>query len=73
MNNMDNYIVVNGKKAELTDEQLKALGIEVKKKRNNPFGEIENNTYYFYIGANDTIVSTVNINTVIDKNIYITM
>lgn len=27
MNNK-NYIVINGKKAELTDEQIKALGIK---------------------------------------------
>ena len=32
---MENYIVINGKKAELTIEQLKALGIEVEK--HNPF------------------------------------
>ena len=30
MNN-ENYIVINGKKAELTEEQLKQLGIEVGK------------------------------------------
>ena len=36
-NNMENYIVINGKKTELTEEQLKQFGIEVKKKRNNPF------------------------------------
>lgn len=29
---MENYIVINGRKAELTPEQLKALGIEGKKK-----------------------------------------
>ena len=44
---MENYIVINGKKAELTKEQLIALGIEVEK--NDPFklelGE------YFYITA----------------------
>lgn len=34
---MDNYIVINGKKAELTEEQLEKLGIEAEKKRNNPF------------------------------------
>ena len=35
---MENYIVINGKKAELTEEQLKQLGIEVHlKKRRNPF------------------------------------
>ena len=27
---MENYIVINGKKAELTEEQLEKLGIEVK-------------------------------------------
>ena len=36
-NDMENYIVINGKKTELTEEQLKALGIEVEKKKNNPF------------------------------------
>lgn len=34
---MKNYIVINGKKAELTKEQLEKLGIEVK---NNPFERI---------------------------------
>lgn len=29
---MENYIVINGKKVELTEEQLKALGIEVERK-----------------------------------------
>lgn len=32
---MENYIVINGKKIELTTEQLKTLGIEVRKP--NPF------------------------------------
>ena len=44
----ENYIVINGKKAELTQEQLEALGIEVKKP--SPFDRVrnhENNTYYF--------------------------
>lgn len=35
---MDNYIVINGKKAELTTEQLKALGI--KQESNNPYSEV---------------------------------
>lgn len=47
---MDNYIVINGKKAELTEEQLKALGIEVKKKRNNPFNsKLKYEDKYFII------------------------
>lgn len=42
----ENYIVINGKKAELTKEQLKALGIEVEKKRKNPFDRVANDTYF---------------------------
>ena len=45
----ENYIVINGKKAELTEEQLKALGIEVKKA--NPFKRV-NRTYPFYFISN---------------------
>lgn len=28
----DNYAVINGKRVELTDEQVKVLGVEVEKK-----------------------------------------
>jgi hypothetical protein len=41
----ENYIVINGKKIELTEEQMKQLWIEPEKKRNNPF-ERANNEYY---------------------------
>lgn len=37
---MENYIVINGRKAELTEEQLKALGIETEKK--SPFDRVHN-------------------------------
>ena len=43
----ENYIVINGKKAELTEEQLKALGIEPEKKRNNPFERVRRGERYF--------------------------
>lgn len=43
---MGNYIVINGKKAELTEEQLKELGIKVQKKRNNPFTRGVGKNYY---------------------------
>lgn len=39
----ENYIIINGKKAELTEEQLKALGIEIK--YDNPFAEKEQYIY----------------------------
>ena len=44
---MENYIVINGKKAELTEEQLKALGIATEKK--NPFKRQSSKTPIYYI------------------------
>ena len=41
----DNYAVINGKKIELTEEQLKVLGIEMEK---NPFN-IESRNQYWYV------------------------
>lgn len=50
---MDNYIMINGKKAELTEEQLKQLGVEIEKKRNNPFNTVLNyRDSYFEITGN---------------------
>ena len=48
----ENYIVINGKKAELTEEQLKALGIVTKK---NPFERVAKAEPYYYIDAFDCI------------------
>lgn len=43
---MENYIVINGKKAELTQDQIKALGIELKE---DPF-DIGDFDAVYYIG-----------------------
>lgn len=50
---MENYIVINGKKAELTEEQLKALGIEVEKK--SPFSRAEKREKYYSIRLNGNV------------------
>lgn len=44
---MENYICINGKKAELTEEQMKALGIELT--NDNPFNRAEMRKVYYYI------------------------
>ena len=44
---MDNYICINGKKAELTEEQLKKLGIELHNV--NPFTRAKKGAKYFRI------------------------
>ncbi len=65
---MENYIVINGKKAELTDEQLEKLGIKVESK--NPFERVELANRYWYIGiANNAICSNEN-KYVLDNNMY---
>lgn len=42
----ENYIVINGKKAELTNEQMELLGIKVRK---NPFERVSKNDFYYII------------------------
>lgn len=51
---MNNYICINGKKAELTKEQLKAFGIELPKP--SPFDRVDNtvNTFYNYYFISST-------------------
>lgn len=43
---MENYICINGNKTELTEEQLKQLGIEVKKNEETPFTRHSNTSYW---------------------------
>ena len=45
MNN--NYLVINGKRVDLTEEQIKQLGIENKKK--SPFDRVDKYKEYWYI------------------------
>lgn len=56
---MKNYIVINGKNAELTEEQLKKLGIDPK--RRNPFDRVECEEEYFRI-ANGQVLSSYELN-----------
>ena len=43
----ENYIVINGKRTELTEEQLRQLGIEVPK--TNPFARVEQYEPFYFI------------------------
>lgn len=47
---MENYIVINGQKAELTDAQLKQLGLKVEEKKNNPFDSTPRQVHVYSIG-----------------------
>lgn len=66
---MENYIVINGKKAELTDEQLKQLGINVEVKKETPFARHSDETYWS-INSMNSVVSLHDYNSDLDNDIY---
>lgn len=45
-------LTIDGKEVQLTEEQLRMLGIEPEKKRNNPFERVRKGERYFYTDAN---------------------
>lgn len=49
---MNNYAVINGKRIDLTEEHLKALGVETRK---NPFERVAKSEKYCYIDAFDEV------------------
>lgn len=64
----DNYAVINGEKVELTDEQVKALGIIEKEK--NPFERVQPDKKYYYINNEGNIEWYPEVNDNIDNNLY---
>lgn len=65
---MENYIVINGKKAELTDEQLEKLGIKVESQ--NPFERVERANRYWYIGIVNNAICSNDMRYELDNNMY---
>lgn len=64
---MDNYICINGKKSELTEEQMKALGIE--RPKESPFDRIVDGKYYF-INAHETVYPTKDCLSMADDSLF---
>lgn len=54
---MTNYICINGKKAELTEEQMKALGIELPKA--SPFERVKKRKQYYVIDPYGAVSSLI--------------
>ena len=63
----ENYIVINGKRAELTEEQLNKLGIELP---NNERWRAKKHEKYYYINCSNLICSTDQINDYYDDFRY---
>ena len=51
----ENYIVINGKRTELTKAQLKELGILEEAPKANPFARQLSRAKYYYIGVCGTV------------------
>lgn len=68
-NIMENYIVINGKKAELTDEQMKQLGINVAVKKETPFARHSSELYWF-INTMNVVVGQQDCNDDFNNNMY---
>ena len=64
----ENYIVINGKKIELTEEQLKQLGIEPEKK--NPFERVKPNERYYHVKSDGVIDEYIDANDSTDAQLY---
>lgn len=67
---MENYIVINGKKAELTEEQLKQLGIDVEVNKETPFTRKPDKQQYWSINAMNIITVQHECNDDFDKATY---
>lgn len=65
---MENYICINGKKAELTEEQMKALGIELPKA--NPLHRAEFHNVYYAIDTGGVVRKCVEKNDGVDNVFY---
>lgn len=65
---MENYIVINGKRAKLTEEQLKQLGIVPEKK--SCFERCESYEQYYYISYASIVESDIEQNTDVDELLY---
>ncbi len=65
----ENYIVINGKKAELTKEQMKQLGINVEEKKETPFTRHPNESYW-YINAMNNVTGHHDYNDDFDNVVY---
>ena len=63
----ENYLVVNGKKIELTEEQIKALGLEPKK---DCFARVEKGEKYYYIYNTEDICNAHEYNDKLDDDCF---
>ena len=67
---MENYIMLNGKRVDLTDEQLEKLGLKLKKK--DCFERLETDQKYYYICARGELEESYDCADDFDNECYVT-
>ena len=66
----DNYAVIDGKRVELTEEQVEMLGVEVEKKGRNPFERVDNDNEYYYIKNSGEVSNYCEVCDSVDNELY---
>ena len=66
---MENYICINGKKTELTEEQIKALGIKLPKTPSS-FDRVREGQTFYYIGSDSNVGVTKECYSEFDNSCY---
>lgn len=64
----ENYIVINGNRVDLTEEQVKALGTKVKVC--NPYQRVFTNTEYWAIDCTDGVTTYTELGTSLNDRMY---
>lgn len=65
---MKNYLVINGKRVDLTEEQIKQLGLEVEKK--SPFDRTEKEKKFYYVSDFGYVAATYDLKNIADDKLY---
>lgn len=63
-------LTIDGKEVQLTDEQLRMLGIEIEEKRKNPFERVKPNERYHYVTSDGVIDEYIDANDATDTQLY---
>ncbi len=63
-------LTIDGKEVQLTDEQLKMLGIEPEKKRKNPFEEVNMFEDYYFVDRNNEVHAYMKTDSSVDNQMY---
>lgn len=66
----NNYIVINGKRVEITEEQSKTFGFDALLVRKNPFIRVKPGSVYYYLDAENHITEVSEAHDDVDNSLH---